>query len=465
MIQISTLRSGRSRFAAALLAALIVLAAFVFPAAVQVSAEESAQEDTYAEPEISSGNSIVIYNIETHSVLFEREAHERLAPTVVSKLMSAMIIADRYSDFSKKVTIAAEALSNIGAQGDISAPRLGLTAGSEMSVEDLLRATLVSAANDACNALAYDCSGGDMASFVEEMNRRAKELGATDTNFTDPSGVASSASYTTAADAALIASAFYGYNRLLEISSLPYYQLGNTMHTKNYLLSESLMKGYKLSGVKGMIAGQARQDGGYCLITSAEADGLTYIFVVMDAAGENRYPDGTRDFPQENAYADVHKLYPWATTAFGYAQLLSEGELLAQIPVTLSAEIDYMSVVPARSVEVLLPKGTDITAAERRIELTVSELEAPVQQGTVVGTVTVILDGREIDKVDLVTRFSAEKSELLSVFSGVKDFLFGDTMKTIIKVIIVLVVLFVVYELAFFIYRLVKKAGKKNGGE
>ena len=237
------------------------------------------------------------------------------------------------------------------------------------------------------------------------------------------------------------------------------------MHTKNYLLSESLMKGYKLSGVKGMIAGQARQDGGYCLITSAEADGLTYIFVVMDAAGENRYPDGTRDFPQENAYADVHKLYPWATTAFGYAQLLSEGELLAQIPVTLSAEIDYMSVVPARSVEVLLPKGTDITAAERRIELTVSELEAPVQQGTVVGTVTVILDGRELGKVDLVTRFSAEKSELLSVFSGVKDFLFGDTMKTIIKVIIVLVVLFVVYELAFFIYRLVKKAGKKNGGE
>ena len=113
----------------------------------------------------------------------------------------------------------------------------------------------------------------------------------------------------------------------------------------------------------------------------------------------------------------------------------------------------------------LRPKGTDITAAERSIELTVSELEAPVQQGTVVGTVTVILDGREIDKVDLVTRFSAEKSELLSVFSGVKDFLFGDTMKTIIKVIIVLVVLFVVYELAFFIYRLVKKAGKKNGGE
>lgn len=102
MIQISTLRSGRSRFAAALLAALTVFAAFVFPAAVQVSAEESAQEDTYAEPEISSGNSIVIYNIETHSVLFEREAHERLAPTVVSKLMSAMIIADRYADFSKR---------------------------------------------------------------------------------------------------------------------------------------------------------------------------------------------------------------------------------------------------------------------------------------------------------------------------------------------------------------------------
>lgn len=220
-----------------------------------------------------------------------------------------------------------------------------------MTVEDLLCATLVSSANDAACALAYDVSGGDIAAFVEEMNRRAAALGAADTHFTSPAGVYSAQSHTTARDAARIAGAFYNYGRLLEISSLPYYQLGNTMHTKNYLLSEALMKGCTLAGAKGIAAGQAKADGQYCLITAAEAEALTYIFVVMDAAGENRYNDGTRDFPAENAYNDVKKLFPWATSAFGYSMLLSAEDVVGELPVRLSADADFVTVVPAEPID------------------------------------------------------------------------------------------------------------------
>lgn len=285
---------------------LSLLCLLLLACALPALAEDEGEEP----PVITSGNSIVIYNVETDTFLFENDGTRSLAPTVVSKLMTAMIAADHYESLSAKVTVAAEALRDIGAAGDISAPRLGLTAGSEMTVEDLLCATLVSSANDAACALAYDISGGDMAAFVEEMNRRAEAIGASDTHFTSPAGVYSDRSHTTARDAARIAGAFYNYNRLLEISSLPYYQLGNTMHTKNYLLSEALMKGCTLAGVKGIAAGQAKADGEYCLITAAESEALTYIFVVMDAAGENRYNDGTRDFPAENAYNDVKKAAP-----------------------------------------------------------------------------------------------------------------------------------------------------------
>lgn len=438
---------------AALCAALLCL--LLLACALPALAEEA---DEAAPPAITSGSSIVVYNVETDTLLYDNDGARSVAPTVVSKLMTAMIAFDHYASLTDKVTVAAEALRDIGAAGDISAPRLGLSAGSEMTVEDLLCATLVSSANDAACALAYDVSGGDIAAFVEEMNRRAAALGAADTHFTSPAGVYSAQSHTTARDAARIAGAFYNYGRLLEISSLPYYQLGNTMHTKNYLLSEALMKGCTLAGAKGIAAGQAKADGQYCLITGAEAEALTYIFVVMDAAGENRYNDGTRDFPAENAYNDVKKLFPWATSAFGYSMLLSAEDVVGELPVRLSADADFVTVVPAEPIEVLLPKSTDLSGVERRIEYTATELEAPVAKGTVVGSVSVWLDGQELGSTELVTRLSVEKSELLSIFDKVKSFLYGDTMKTIIRILLVIIALFIVYEVAFFIRRLVKRA-------
>ena len=415
---------------AALCAALLCL--LLLACALPALAEEA---DEAAPPAITSGSSIVVYNVETDTLLYDNDGARSVAPTVVSKLMTAMIAFDHYASLTDKVTVAAEALR-----------------------EDLLCATLVSSANDAACALAYDVSGGDIAAFVEEMNRRAAALGAADTHFTSPAGVYSAQSHTTARDAARIAGAFYNYGRLLEISSLPYYQLGNTMHTKNYLLSEALMKGCTLAGAKGIAAGQAKADGQYCLITAAEAEALTYIFVVMDAAGENRYNDGTRDFPAENAYNDVKKLFPWATSAFGYSMLLSAEDVVGELPVRLSADADFVTVVPAEPIEVLLPKSTDLSGVERRIEYTATELEAPVAKGTVVGSVSVWLDGQELGSTELVTRLSVEKSELLSIFDKVKSFLYGDTMKTIIRILLVIIALFIIYEVAFFIRRLVKRA-------
>ena len=79
-------------------------------------------------------------------------------------------------------------------------------------------------------------------------------------------------------------------------------------------------------------------------------------------------------------------------------------------------------------------------------------------KGTVVGSVSVWLDGQELGSTELVTRLSVEKSELLSIFDKVKSFLYGGTMKTIIRILLVIIALFIVYEVAFFIRRLVKRA-------
>ena len=238
------------------------------------------------EPVITSGNAIVVMSVETGQILLNTANGREVDPTCATKLMTAMLAFDMANGLDNQVTVDAEALKNIGKKGDISAPMLGLRAGNTATVRQLLQATLISAANDACNALAYSVSGGDIAGFVEKMNARATEIGCEHTYFTNTTGLYDGEAYTTVEDVAKIAAAFYRYNTLLDISSQPTYVIGgSTIHTKNYLRSETLMRGCTIRESKGMIAGQRTDKSDYCLITAGESDGIGYVYVIMEAAG------------------------------------------------------------------------------------------------------------------------------------------------------------------------------------
>ena len=113
-----------------------------------------------------------------------------------------MVAYDMITSLEETVTVPPEALlaKNIGQMGDISAPMLGLTPNGKLTVRQLITASLVSAANDACFTLAFYASGGDIPAFVEKMNEKAKSLGCQNTKFTNPVGLTDGESYTTRKD-------------------------------------------------------------------------------------------------------------------------------------------------------------------------------------------------------------------------------------------------------------------------
>lgn len=416
-----------------------------------------------AEPVITSGNAIVVMSVETGQILLNTANGREVDPTCATKLMTAMLAFDMANGLDNQVTVDAEALKNIGKKGDISAPMLGLRAGNTATVRQLLQATLISAANDACNALAYSVSGGDIAGFVEKMNARATEIGCEHTYFTNTTGLYDGEAYTTVEDVAKIAAAFYRYNTLLDISSQPTYVIGgSTIHTKNYLRSETLMRGCTIRESKGMIAGQRTDKSDYCLITAGESDGIGYVYVIMEAAGEIRNTDGTREFPKENAYADMKKIFNWYKNAYGYVTLAKKGEVIGELPVDIAADsVDHVNYVAADTVERLVLKTLDTTAIERRVKLTEERLTAPVKKNTEVGTLELYYEGQLLGSVGLVTNTEVDKSELLSVFGTVKAFLFGSTMKTITRVVLGLILAFVAFTIGAKIYYAVKKAKKE----
>ena len=438
---------------------------FVFSLCVPLRASAEA----VSKPLISSGNKICVMNIETGDCPMKMDAEIKIPASATAKMMTAMVVYENVEDLSSLVAVPAEATSDvyIGPLGAISAPRLGLTPGKEYSVKDLLCALLVSSANDAGITLAYHVGGGNIDAFVAKMNEKAAQIGAKDTVYKGCVGL-EDGSVTTAYDSALIATEFSGISTLMDISSAGRSVTSSmgTLHNKNYLTSDFLIRDYKLSSVKGICAGQSNENGGYCVVAYYASNELTYVICIMDASGEKRNSQaGTRWFDEGNAYSDVHKIVPWLKESFEIRSVISPDseEYSFSIPVKLSAKKDSIMTVPTETVNVL----TDITAEKVNyvLEPTFYQtvLEAPVEEGTTVGEVNLYKNGILIATVPLVTKESAERSDMLVIMGRIGDFLKSDIVINIVKIMIILVILFVVWSIGNFVFRVVKKYKRGMG--
>ncbi len=420
-------------------------------------------------PEITSGNKICVMNLETLECPMSIKANEQTPVASMAKVMTAIVVYESVSDLSSLVAVPEEASNPdyIGKVGLICAPRLGLTTGKEYTVKDLLSALLVSSANDAGITLAYYVGGGDINAFVKKMNEKAASIGAVNTLYFGCVGL-DDGSYTTAYDSALIAAEFSKIGTLMDISSAGRAVTSGmgTLHNKNYLTSDFLIKGLKLSTVKGISAGQWNEESGYSLAAYYASNDLSYVVCVMDASGEKRNAQaGTRWFEEENAYNDIHKIVPWLKESFEIRNIISpeDAEYSFSIPVKLSAKKDSVMTVPTETVRAL----TDITAEKVNYipEPTFyqTSLEAPVKEGTVVGEVNLYKNGVLVATVPLVTKESAERSEMLATMEQAGDFIKGETMMKIVKALVFLAIAFVLWSLICFISRIVNKYRRGMG--
>lgn len=453
-------------------------------ASASSSAVTSSDDEITLTPDLKSENAVVVYNVDGGQILYSKRGNEKLSPTAATKLLTMMVVYDIFKenniDFKTEITVDAGALINIGQRGDKSAPFLDLRAGEVYKAEDLIGATLIANMNDACNILAYYCATtllkSNMEAFVARMNQKAAEIGAKDSTFKNAVGLVEDGMTTTPEDVARIAGAFYKYNDLLLLNNRPKmtFNSKSTIHTKNYLLSDFLIKDYKNKFAIGLMAGQRSDTDGYCLITATEKDGLAYIIVVMEASGEIRGTDGSRSFGAGNAYDDVKVLLDWTRKSFAFQKLVSENEMISELKVEMGKNYDYVAVVPQNKVELLVNKAVDLSKVERQItfdssivyesgeESKVHTVKAPVMKGQVVGTLTFTYNGTIIGSVNLITQNTVDESKLMTTANSIKDFLFGNTMKVILIIFALIIVAYTLFSLVTSIIRGVKKIKKDN---
>jgi D-alanyl-D-alanine carboxypeptidase (penicillin-binding protein 5/6) len=205
--------------------------------------------------------------------VWARNADAPLPPASLTKMMSALIVLDR-ADLRSVVTVSREASRETGT-------RLGLAPGDRMPVIDLLAATLLGSANDACHALADHVAGNEQR-FVDRMNARAREMGLSNTRFANACGHDAPGMRSTARDLARLAETAMGNPVFAKMAGLGDGWISTADAGKKFPLeNKNLLIGrYRGAiGVKTGFTGSA----GKCLVALAEREGRRVLLVMLNA--------------------------------------------------------------------------------------------------------------------------------------------------------------------------------------
>lgn len=428
-----------------IIAVILIIISFVLPSVYfsadpdETSAVTGTDAPDKSEPEKADitefAEGIELYCVDTDTTLFTKNADAPCAASVSAKLMSALVAYDKVEDLEAEVKITSDML-----KGKI-ALIYGFSSGMTTTYNDLITAMLVRNADDAALALSRAVSE-ELDTFVALMNEKAKELGMENTEYATPTGLGEG-SRTTVRDMMKLLSVFSENDYLLSISGRSSIKLASTnvtIYNRNYLLSRYYNGGrsYLNSNIKGGMVDYTNTN----LLTVAVVKGYTYLAVVTG---------GTSDEEGLFSYRIINELLEWGSTSFAYLTLIDRSTVICSMPVTLGYGADEVTVFPAKKVTRYLSKDTDLeTAVSYTYTLDRESLTAPVSFGDKVGSLTLFLDGEELETVDLVIASDIPSSSSDYLILQVRTFM---KSKSFIWVIIVPLALCVSYILGASIVR------------
>lgn len=246
------------------------------------------EDDIWADTPSIIGESGIVMEVSTGTILFEKNIHDTHYPASITKIMTALLAIEN-CEMDEIVTIPPEAVYM-----EDKGTHIALDAGEQLTVEECLYAILLASANDAAYALAEHV-GGTYENFICMMNAKANEIGCQNTNFTNPHGLPDENHVTSAYDMALITRAALQYDMFQTVSGAFYYEIPPTEHQKDLICMNNHHKmiGKTNFHNEEVFAGKNgyTNAAGHTLVTCAKRDDMAIICVVMKDQEEYVYQD------------------------------------------------------------------------------------------------------------------------------------------------------------------------------
>ena len=418
----------------------------VLMASLVLTPASAADEESGVTPPELHCEAMLLVDANTGRMVYGKNEHEQMYPASLTKIMTALLVLEAVDSgqlsLDQQITAMESALEGLAADGSTA----GIQAGEILTVEQLLQCMLIVSANEACNILAEQVSGS-VDAFVDAMNAKAEALGCEGTHFVNATGLHDSQHYTTAWDLYLITKEAMKHEDFMRIcdtarATIPATNLSEerNLYTTNYLIDTWRSLGYIYSNAHGIKTGST-DEAGHCLVSSASEGSLSLISVALGGDRVTLEDGEIRTY----SFFDTRAMFEWAFDNYSYQTVLESASLIKEISVSLS-KVDHVSVHPAEDVELLLPNGTDPASLETQLDVE-SPVDAPVQEGQVLGSLSLSLDGETLAEVDLVASNSVEASGLLVFGRNLRNFFRSTPVKIAGIVILALAAALVIWKL------------------
>lgn len=359
---------------------LILMLTILFPIKANALSEESV-----------TAPSAILMESTTGKILFEKNSNEQRPCASVTKVMTLLLVFEAIDcgklDFDDTITTSEHAASMGGSD-------IWLETGETMSADDMIKATAVASANDAAVALAEHISGSEDA-FVENMNKRAKELGMNDTTFKNCNGLDEEGHITSAYDVAVMSRELIKHEKIFNYTSI---WLDNLRGGKTQIVNTNkLLKTY--NGITGLKTGTT-DDAGCCMTATATRDNVSLISVVLGCAtGKERFADAA------------------ALLDYGFANYsVNELKVPSDIPREIEVNGGMNSSVSLKcnvSKSVVLDKSSK---AEIQTDVKIPEsVDAPIKENQKIGTLTFTVNGETVDVCEITAINAVDEATFTSV--------------------------------------------------
>ena len=325
-------------------------------------------------------------------VLYEKDARTPREPASVTKIMTLLLACEAIDSgqlrLEDSVTATAHAASMGGSQ-------IWLEEGEVLTVEEMLKCIAVVSANDCAVALGEHLAGSEEA-FVQQMNRRAQQLGMTGTRFVNACGLTAEGHRTSAYDIGLMsAQLLREHSWICDYVTIWQDSIRNGASVLNN--TNKLLRSY--SGITGLKTGYT-STAGYCISASAERENLHLIAVIMG---------GESSTSRNN---DAAALLNWGFANYAAVQLTADQPLLP-LPVTMGQQ-EQVSLTLESGAPRVLPRNL-LPQLEKTLELP-DCLQAPVEQGQKVGELVVSAKGEELCRISVIAEESVLRLRMWEIF-------------------------------------------------
>ena len=390
---------SRNRPSRVLGSALCVLIALEVAAVPLLSAGIARAAE--APPAVSAG-AVLLADLKTGRVLMSKGPDAANIPASLAKIMTLYVIFDEIAAGNAAMDDMVPVSENAWATGG---SKMYILVGTKVKLEDLVRGITVMSGNDACVAAAEHIAGNAI-SFVDRMNKKARDLGLTNTRFVDPSGL-SDDNRTTASDLLILVRSYVAaHPEALQFHStkeFAYTAPGESAKEPQFNRNRLL---WTYPGTYGLKTGFTTR-AGYNMIALVERSGFHAIAIVLGSAKGLTVDEG-----EAARSVMVTSLLDWVFRNYAYVQTAEAGATVAKVRVW-KGKGKYAQAVAPQGLGATVEKGQE--DGVKSSVILKKDLTAPIRSGAKVGEVVFTVNGQEVGRVDLVAKAEVPKGNIFRV--------------------------------------------------